>query len=93
MKYVLTGGIVAVMAVAVALSCAHAQTTDRSFYDSRGNHVGTAATDTQGNTRYYDSRGNSTGTSSPTGSGGRNFYDAGGSRIGSTGSIYGGGRR
>jgi hypothetical protein len=83
MKYVLTGGIVAVMVVAVALSCAHAQTTDRQFYDARGNRVGTAATDSQGNTRYYDSRGNSTGTSSPF-TGGRNFYDARGNRTGTS---------
>ena len=33
-----------------------------SYYDSRGNHVGSSSTDSGGTTRYYDSRGNHTGT-------------------------------
>jgi hypothetical protein len=47
------------------MSGAYAQTRDRWLYDSRGNHVGTSATDSQDTTRYYDSRGNHVGTSYP----------------------------
>jgi YD repeat-containing protein len=84
MKYVLTFGVVAVMATGVAIGCAQAQTKDTWIYDQRGNHVGTAATDSAGNTRYYNDRGNTVGTSSPTGEGGRNYYDSRGNRTGST---------
>lgn len=86
MRYVLTIGVVAVMATGVALSYAGAQTRDTWVYDQRGNHVGTAATDSAGNTRYSNDRGQTTGTSSPTGEGGRNYYDSRGNRTGSTSS-------
>jgi hypothetical protein len=58
----------------------HAQQV--TFRDSRGVTIGTASTDSQGNTTFRDSRDSTTGTASTDSQGNTTFRDAGGRNVG-----------
>jgi hypothetical protein len=58
MKFVISIGFATIMLAGIAGATAQAG----SFYDSRGNKVGSSTT-SSGATNYYNSRGNRVGTS------------------------------
>ena len=59
-------------------------TTQRFFYDSMGNQIGTSNTyNTTGQTFFYNQQGMPVGSSAPTGPGQTFFYDSYGNPVGS----------
>jgi hypothetical protein len=63
MALVTIGLAIAIVVLLNAHAPAAEQQPQRRFYDSRGNSVGTASTDSQGTTTFRDARGNVTGKS------------------------------
>jgi hypothetical protein len=74
--------IAAVMIAATTAAHAGAAGEQSRFYDSRGNSVGSATTDSQGTTTFRDSRGSTTGTATFSPGSGTVFRDSRGNVTG-----------
>ena len=70
--------IIAALALAMATG---ASAQSRAVYDSSGNRIGSASTDSQGTVTNYDSRGRMISRESTTG-GTTTIYDTGGRAVG-----------
>jgi YD repeat-containing protein len=78
----MTKTILAALALAALASAAQAQ--QRSYYDARGNRIGSATTDSQGTVTNTDARGRVISRETTTGNQ-TTIYDAGGRNVGRRG--------
>jgi len=68
-------GIISLLLIILLVSCAVAQTTQRTFQDEFGRTTGRSSTDPRGNTTFYNERGQNTGRSTTDSHGNTTIYD------------------